>query len=301
MNLKEQSLYVYEEHSVLQNQRQIFKGHNIGLNFLLSKYLPYNLDIRILHDPVQISLHSPAGLCLHARPKARIEPTARAWISTCPPPETSWAAGVVVIAAWVVTLVLISITTVLPARGSARGGCLILLTGQHSHHAPATLEGCLSSCHHGWIQAKSPKIHIAVWTATTAKALPPKPPESPTIHHLPTIIVLRLSVGDVHAGSFDDQVLTTQRLGNLEGKKTSVNISREWNHETKTDRRLTWSSAKVTKAKARKGLGMNTSVTSPYCIKNCLSSSAVMSSVQRPTNTFLLLIGSSGPACSRKY
>lgn len=38
---------------------------------------------------------------------------------------------------------------------------------------------------------------------------------------------------------------------------------------------------------------MKTSVTSPYCIKNCLRSSVVISSVQRPTNTFRLLNGSS--------
>ena len=59
----------------------------------------------------------------------------------------------------------------------------------------------------------------------------------------------------------------------------------------------TWSSAKVTKAKARNGLGMKTSVTSPYCMKNWRNSSVVMSSVQRPTNTFLHLMGSSGPCC----
>lgn len=61
----------------------------------------------------------------------------------------------------------------------------------------------------------------------------------------------------------------------------------------------TWSSANVTKAKARNGLGMKTSVTSPYCRKNCLRSSVVMSSVQRPTNTLRLLRGSSGPVCTQ--
>lgn len=54
-------------------------------------------------------------------------------------------------------------------------------------------------------------------TATTAKALP-KPPKTSTIQHVPTIIVLRLCVRDVYAGALDDQVLTTQRLGNLENK-----------------------------------------------------------------------------------
>lgn len=42
---------------------------------------------------------------------------------------------------------------------------------------------------------------------------------------------------------------------------------------------------------------MKTSVTSPYCIKNCRRSSVVMSSVQRPTNTLRLLNGSSRPCC----
>lgn len=54
--------------------------------------------------------------------------------------------------------------------------------------------------------------------------------------------------------------------------------------------KYTLSSAKVTKAKALNGLGMKTSTTSPYCRR----ASAVMSSVQPPTNTFLLLKGSSG-------
>lgn len=54
-------------------------------------------------------------------------------------------------------------------------------------------------------------------TATTTKALP-KPPKTSTIQHVPTIIVLRLCVRDVYAGALDDQVLTTQRLGNLENK-----------------------------------------------------------------------------------
>lgn len=54
-------------------------------------------------------------------------------------------------------------------------------------------------------------------TATTTKALP-KPPKTSTIQHVPTIIVLRLCVRDVYAGAFDDQVLSTQRLGNLENK-----------------------------------------------------------------------------------
>lgn len=61
----------------------------------------------------------------------------------------------------------------------------------------------------------------------------------------------------------------------------------------------TWSSANVTKAKARNGLGMKTSVTSPYCMKNWRRSSVVISSVQRPTNTFRLLRGSSGPCCKQ--
>lgn len=76
---------------------------------------------------------------------------------------------------------------------------------------------------------------------------------------------------------------------NKEGKKYFLHISY-----------VTWSSANVTKAKARNGLGMNTSVTSPYCIKNCRRSSVVMSSVQRPTNTLRLLSGSSGPCCKEE-
>lgn len=63
---------------------------------------------------------------------------------------------------------------------------------------------------------------------------------------------------------------------------------------------LTWSSANVTNANARKGLGMKTSVTSPYCMKYCLSSSVVMSSVHRPTKILRLRVGSSGQAWEDK-
>lgn len=58
-------------------------------------------------------------------------------------------------------------------------------------------------------------------TATTTKTLP-KPPKTSTIQHVPTITVLRLCVRDVYAGALDDQVLTTQGLGNLENKITKL-------------------------------------------------------------------------------
>ena len=48
---------------------------------------------------------------------------------------------------------------------------------------------------------------------------------------------------------------------------------------------LTSGSRKVMKEKALKGFGMKTSVTSPNLEKYSLRSSAVISSVQRPTNT----------------
>ena len=55
-----------------------------------------------------------------------------------------------------------------------------------------------------------------------AKALTPKPsPQTtPTIHQLPTITVLWLSVGDVDAGPLDDQVFTAQGRSNLDEGKT---------------------------------------------------------------------------------
>ena len=56
----------------------------------------------------------------------------------------------------------------------------------------------------------------------------------------------------------------------------------------------TWSSTNGTKAKALNSMGLKTSTTSPYWQKNCHSSSAVMSSVQHPVNTFLLPKGSCG-------
>ena len=70
-------------------------------------------------------------------------------------------------------------------------------------------------------------------------------------------ISLRSCVGDVNGNTFHNVVLSTQGLGNLEKQITFLD----------KNCLLTSGSKKVMKAKARKGLGINTSVTSPNLLK----------------------------------
>ena len=82
-------------------------------------------------------------------------------------------------------------------------------------------------------------------------------------------IVFRFSLGYTYASSFNGHVLSTERLGNL--------IICKWN-----------------KGKSPEQHGIEDIYHFPYWEKNGCSSSAVMSSVQHPVNTFLLPKGSSG-------
>lgn len=244
-------------------------------------------------------LHTPPRrLWLHTGPKTRAKPTTtgrRIW--PCSPAEAGWAGAVIAVSCteWL---------TLVPTRACSTGGTAWiggLLASQHSHHPPTTLQSSLSSSHHGRVQTERPKIcQTAVGAASQPTTAATKC--SKTITKSCCTIVLPISmfgfsVRDVNADTLDDEVLSTERLGNLQQRHESGHRGTSTMNSSVRVYYWTWSSANVTKAKARNGLGMKTSVTSPYCMKNCLRSSVVISSVQRPTNTFRLLNGSSKGCC----
>lgn len=148
-------------------------------------------------------LHSPTRrLGLHRVAKAGVEAAAGGRVSACSPAQAGRAGAAVAGAGRAIGLVA--------GGGSrARRGGQTLLVGQHAHHAPAALQ---RGSHHCRVKTESPKVNptttAAQPAAITAVALTePTSPEPPSIHHLPTIIVFGLGVGDVHADAFDDQVL----------------------------------------------------------------------------------------------
>ena len=92
-------------------------------------------------------------------------------------------------------------------------------------------------------------------------------------------VSLGRGVGHVDRHALDDVVLATQGLGHLQQARVTCHVAGG------RQGTLTSGSRKVMKANALKGFGMKTSVTSPNFEKYSFRSSAVMSSVHRPTNT----------------
>lgn len=170
-----------------------------------------------------LNLHTPPrGLWLHAGPKPWAKPTAtgrRVWPWA---PAQTGGAGAVVAVACAERLTLVPARTG-PTRAAAWGGRL-LLARQHTHHAPTTLQSGLSSGHHGGVQAKRPEV-----SQTTVRAAPqpttvaterlgPETVSKPGRTVKLPIAVFGLSVWDVNTDSFDDKVLSTERLGDLSGQ-----------------------------------------------------------------------------------
>ena len=171
-----------------------------------------------------LNLHTPPRwLWLHTGPKTWAKPTTtgcRVW--PCTPAKTGWTGAVVAVACT-------ERLTLVPARtrstgGTAWGGCL-LLASKHTHHPPTTLQSSLCSSHHGRVQTEGTKISQTTVSAapqpTTAatKRLSSKTISKPCCTIKLPIAMFGLSVWDVNTDSFDNKVLSTERLGDLRGKK----------------------------------------------------------------------------------
>lgn len=169
------------------------------------------------------NLHTPPrGFWLHTGPKPRAKPTTtgrRIW--PCSPAEAGWAGAVIAVSCT-------KRLTLVPARARSTGGTPWsggLLASQHSHHPPTTLQSSLSSSHHGRVQTEGPKIsQTAVGAASQPTTAATKGsetiPKSGRTIILP-IPVFGFSVRDVNADALDDEVLSAERLSNLQQRHRS--------------------------------------------------------------------------------